>query len=116
MTGTLFTNVEIFDGSGAARFPGEVLVRGDRIEAVARRDERLDRSDVMVIDGHGATLMPGMVEDTRIAGKQVSPGELDLLALLRAGRHVEFFDGAVKVPPEERLLTMEDMGISDFGR
>ena len=32
----LFTDVRIFDGSGAPLFPGEVLVDGDRIAAVAR--------------------------------------------------------------------------------
>ena len=43
MTGTLFTDVMIFDGSGTALFPGEVLVHGERIEAVAKGDERLPR-------------------------------------------------------------------------
>ncbi len=62
MSGLLFTNVMIFDGSGAALFPGEVLVRGERIEAVARGDERLPRDGARVIDGAGRTLMPGMVE------------------------------------------------------
>ncbi len=59
---TLFTDVRIFDGSGAALFPGEVLVRGDRIEAVAKGDERLPRDGVTVTEGRGRTLMPGMVE------------------------------------------------------
>ncbi|WP_353227794.1 amidohydrolase family protein [Novosphingobium sp.] len=62
MTGTLFTAVRIFDGSGTALFPGEVLVRGERIEAVARGDEHLPRDGVTVVDGQGRTLMPGMVE------------------------------------------------------
>lgn len=62
MTGTLFTDVRIFDGSGAPLFPGEVLVRGERIEAVARGDERLLREGVAVVEGGGRTLMPGMVE------------------------------------------------------
>ncbi|OYU35398.1 amidohydrolase family protein [Novosphingobium sp. PASSN1] len=62
MSGTLFTDVRVFDGSGAALFPGEVLVRGDRIEAVARGDERLPRDGVVVVEGKGRTLMPGMVE------------------------------------------------------
>ncbi|MBU6394155.1 MAG: amidohydrolase family protein [Sphingomonadales bacterium] len=62
MSGTLFTDVMIFDGSGAARFPGEVLVRGERIEAVARGDERLPREGAAVVEGKGHTLMPGMVE------------------------------------------------------
>jgi imidazolonepropionase-like amidohydrolase len=62
MSGYLFTDVNIFDGSGAPLFPGEVLVRGERIEAVARGDERLPRDGVTVILGAGRTLMPGMVE------------------------------------------------------
>jgi imidazolonepropionase-like amidohydrolase len=62
MTDTLFTNVMIFDGSGSARFPGEVLVRGDRIAAVAKGDEALPREGAAIVDGNGATLMPGMVE------------------------------------------------------
>jgi hypothetical protein len=35
----LFSYVTIFDGSGAAPFPGEVLVEGNRIAAVARGGE-----------------------------------------------------------------------------
>lgn len=62
MSGYLFTEVNIFDGSGAQLFPGEVLVRGERIEAVGLGDERLPRDGVTVIAGKGRTLMPGMVE------------------------------------------------------
>lgn len=62
MTATLFTDVMIFDGSGDALFPGEVLVREERIEAVARGDERLPRDGANVVEGKGRTLMPGMVE------------------------------------------------------
>jgi imidazolonepropionase-like amidohydrolase len=59
---TLFTNVRILDGSGAAPFPGEVLMRGNRIERVAPGQRALGREGAMVIDGAGATLMPGLVE------------------------------------------------------
>jgi imidazolonepropionase-like amidohydrolase len=62
MSGWLFTDVRIFDGTGTAPFPGEVLVRGERIEAVARGDERLDRAGATLVEGKGATLMPGLVE------------------------------------------------------
>lgn len=58
----LFSNVNIFDGSGRALFPGEVRVIGNRIDAVAEGAERLDRDGALVIDGQGMTLMPGMVE------------------------------------------------------
>ena len=62
MTATLFADVMIFDGMDNALFPGEVLVRGDRIGAVARGDERLARDGVKVVEGAGRALMPGMVE------------------------------------------------------
>lgn len=58
----VFTNVNIFDGSGRALFPGEVKVVGNRIAAVAEGSDRLDRDGADVIDGGGMTLMPGMVE------------------------------------------------------
>ncbi len=57
-----FKNVQIFDGTGAERFPGSVLVRGNRIERVIVGSEEIDAPDAMVVDGRGGTLMPGMVE------------------------------------------------------
>lgn len=59
---TLLHNVQVFDGTGSERFPGSVLVRGDRIEQVRSGDEPIDEPDALVVDGRGATLMPGMVE------------------------------------------------------
>lgn len=61
MPNTIFTNVQIFDGSGDALFPGEVEVQGNRIVAVARGAERLEREGRSLVDGGGATLMPGLV-------------------------------------------------------
>jgi imidazolonepropionase-like amidohydrolase len=62
MNSLVFTNVRIFDGSGAPSFPGEVRIVGNRIEAVAARGESVSREACRVIDGGGATLMPGLVE------------------------------------------------------
>jgi imidazolonepropionase-like amidohydrolase len=59
MTATLFTNVMIFDGTGSERFPGEVRVEDENIAAVG---QELNRDGATIIDGQGATLMPGMVE------------------------------------------------------
>jgi imidazolonepropionase-like amidohydrolase len=56
----LFTNVAIFDGSGSASFKGQVLVEGNRIKAVSK--DALAADGAEVIDGGGATLMPGLVE------------------------------------------------------
>ena len=58
----LFTNVRIFDGSGAPPFPGEVRVAGNRIDAVAAGAGPLPRDGARLIDGRGRTLMPGLVE------------------------------------------------------
>lgn len=58
----LFTNVQVFEGTTPALEPGEVLVQGNRIKTVALQGERIARRGVdEVIDGGGATLMPGLV-------------------------------------------------------
>ncbi len=61
MARILFTDVRIFDGAGDEPFAGEVLVQGNRIAGVARggfpRRPAADR----VVEGGGATLMPGLV-------------------------------------------------------
>ena len=62
MGNVLFTNVRILDGSGAAPFPGELMVQGNRITRVGRGARSLPTANVTMIDGAGATLMPGMVE------------------------------------------------------
>jgi imidazolonepropionase-like amidohydrolase len=62
MGDVLFTNVRILDGSGAPPYAGEALVRGKRIARVARSARSIPASGLRVIDGAGATLMPGLVE------------------------------------------------------
>jgi imidazolonepropionase-like amidohydrolase len=62
MTRTLFSDVMIFDGSGSDLFPGSVMVEGNRIAAVVPVGESFDASDTSIVEGHGRTLMPGMVE------------------------------------------------------
>ena len=61
MSRKLFKNVMIFDGTSQELVPGEVLVQGNRINAVAAPGESLPREGCEVIDAAGATLMPGMV-------------------------------------------------------
>jgi imidazolonepropionase-like amidohydrolase len=62
VTRYLFAGVTVFDGSGSAPFPGEVLIEGPRIRTVAAGRGAIDAADAVVIDGSGCTLMPGLVE------------------------------------------------------
>jgi len=86
---TLFTNVMVFDGTGTERFPGQVLVRGDRIAAVAPVGATVEATGARIVDGGGATLMPGMVEAH---------------AHLTWPSSVERVINTMKLPPEEHML------------
>jgi imidazolonepropionase-like amidohydrolase len=89
MTAMLFTDVQIFDGSGRALFPGEVRVVGNRIDTVAEGSGQLEPLGAEVINGRGMTLMPGMVEAH---------------AHLTWPSSVERVVNTMKLPPEEHLL------------
>jgi imidazolonepropionase-like amidohydrolase len=59
---TLFSNVRVFDGKGAAiSAPTTVLVRGNQIAAIGA-DAQPTRADATRIDGGGRTLMPGLID------------------------------------------------------
>ncbi len=88
MGSTLFSNVQVIDGSGAAPFAAEVLVEGNRIAKVARDGAALSRDAATVVDGGGQTLMPGLIE---------------------SHAHISFCDtpsleGLGDMPPEEHTL------------
>lgn len=90
MIGHLITNVRIFDGTGREPFVGSVRVEGARIAEVipaAGRPSARARDRVTVIDGAGATLMPGLIEPHA---------------------HLSFNDAAsyelTQLPPEEHVL------------
>ena len=84
----LFRGASIWDGSGADAFPGDVLVEGSRIKAIAKKPERLAVDGAIVIEAKGRTLIPGLVE---------------------GHAHISF-GGAVNdsdlgnIPPEEHML------------
>ncbi|HVI88533.1 MAG TPA: amidohydrolase family protein [Dongiaceae bacterium] len=88
MSRILFRNAMVWDGSGAESFPADVLVEGQRIRTIARTPGQLALDGATVIDCHGRTLMPGLVE---------------------GHAHISF-GGAVNdkdlgdIPPEEHLL------------
>jgi imidazolonepropionase-like amidohydrolase len=87
MTRTLIANTTILDGSGATPFAGDVLVEGDRIVAI-QPGGGLPRGDARVIDGAGATLMPGLIEPH------------GHLSYPDAARNADF----TRMPPEEHVL------------
>jgi imidazolonepropionase-like amidohydrolase len=58
----IFTNVNVFDATGKAPYPGEVRVEGNRITAVAKGTGQLSTGGIPTVDGGGLTLMPGLVE------------------------------------------------------
>jgi imidazolonepropionase-like amidohydrolase len=88
MANIVFTNVRIFDGTGELPYQGEVMVQGNRILRVARGSRAIPSSGLTVVDGAGATLMPGMCEaHTHFAwNDQPSLGSIQ------------------KMPPEEHIL------------
>ena len=88
MSNVLFTNVRIFDGSGDLPYAGEVLVQGNRITRVARGARSMPTSGVTMVDGAGATLMPGMIE----AHTHFSWNDQPTL------------DSIQRMPPEEHVL------------
>jgi len=88
MTVTLFKDVKIIDGSGAAPYAGEVLVEGNRIKEIARDGSSLSSDGAEVVNGGGQTLMPGLIE---------------------AHAHISFCDTSTlealgDMPPEEHTL------------
>ncbi|HXQ42445.1 MAG TPA: amidohydrolase family protein [Candidatus Udaeobacter sp.] len=88
MNAVVFCNLRIIDGSGEPAFAGEVRVEGERITVVARDGVPAAREGAEIVDGGGATLMPGLVE---------------------AHAHVSFADtpdlhSLGDIPPEEHVL------------
>jgi imidazolonepropionase-like amidohydrolase len=58
----VFTGGRVFDGSGSPAVPGDVVVRGDRIESVRPGGGTEPGPDDRVVDCRGATVLPGLVE------------------------------------------------------
>ena len=62
MAETLFTNVRIFDGNAKRPYAGEVMLQGNLIKKVAKGKGKIRANGATVVDGAGATLMPGLIE------------------------------------------------------
>jgi imidazolonepropionase-like amidohydrolase len=84
----LIRDCRVWDGSGAAAYPADVLVENDRIRAVATQRGQLEVAGADVIEARGMTLMPGMVE-----------GHAHI-TFINAARSTDLGD----TPPEEHTL------------
>lgn len=59
----LINNVEIFDGKEQSTKKGNVLITNNLIEKISEQQISIDESDqVIVIDGQGKFLMPGLID------------------------------------------------------
>lgn len=108
----LFTNVRIFDGTGAALSgPSQVLVSGNLIDRVST--DPIAAEGATVIDGTGMTLMPGLIDAhwhtllARPTAEQAIHGDVGFINILAA------------VEAEATLMrgftTVRDMGGPAFG-
>jgi imidazolonepropionase-like amidohydrolase len=89
---TLFTNVMVWT-AGREAFHGEVAIESGQITRIATGQGQLPRDGATIIDGGGATLMPGLID---------GHGHL---AFAETRTTVEF----ALIPPEEHtLLTMHN--------
>src|SRR3984893_15577951 len=95
--GVLFTNVRILDGTGEYPYTGEVSVQGNRIRHVTKGSSRMSGAvgggSQTVIDGMGATLMPGLCDAHLHLSWNNAPG----------------IDPIQMMPPEEHTLVTAQM-------
>ena len=61
MGNLLFTNVELYDGTGKPPVSADVAVKGDKVAAIAPSGT-LTRTGSVVVDGGGRALVPGFVD------------------------------------------------------
>ena len=87
MRSYVITNVRILDGTGREPFAGAVRIDDDRIAAVTEGTAPPSGEGATVIDGAGATLMPGLIE----CHAHIGLADLSSYDLTR-------------VPPEEHML------------
>jgi imidazolonepropionase-like amidohydrolase len=95
--GVTFANVRILDGSGEYPYTGEVTVQGNRIKQVTRGSSRMSGAGGVggqtIIDGMGATLMPGLCDAHLHLSWNNAPG----------------IDPIQMMPPEEHTLVTAEM-------
>ena len=110
--GTLFTNVNVFDGVNEERIENaNVLVEGNLIVDVSK--DAIDAGGATVIDGGGRTLMPGLA-DTHA---HLAFGSLSQVRLLTGLAGYNFIHSTVdaKAMLMRGVTVVRDMGGNTFG-
>src|ERR1700723_3711424 len=86
-----FTNVRILDASGEYSYTGEVVVQGNRIKQITRGSSRIAPAsgghNGTVIDGMGATLMPGLIDAHLHLSWNNAPG-IDPIQMMELEEHM----------------------------
>jgi imidazolonepropionase-like amidohydrolase len=101
MSQTIIRDCRVWDGSGNATFPADLLIEGGRIRAVSRNRGQLDGGSAEVIEVRAMTVMPGLVEGH---------------AHLSFGNAVASTDLGDLPPEEHTLLTARNaMALLDHG-
>lgn len=87
MTGTLFTNVQVLDGTGKPPFAAEVLIRENRIARISQPGAEPAEPGADVVEGRGATLMPALC-DAHTHFSWTNMASLDAIGMLPVEEHV----------------------------
>src|SRR6202047_2359438 len=87
-----FTNVRILDATGEYSYTGEVVIQGNRIKQITRGSSRLGSATGAhgggtVIDGMGATLMPGLIDAHLHLSWNNAPG-IDPIQMMELEEHM----------------------------
>src|SRR6201996_823672 len=86
-----FTNVRILDATGEYSYTGEVVVQGNRIKQINRGSSRIAPAsgghNGTVIDGMGATLMPGLIDAHLHLSWNNAPG-IDPIQMMELEEHM----------------------------
>src|SRR5580700_4979832 len=87
-----FANVRILDATGEYSYTGQVVIQGNRIKQITRGSSRLGSATGThgggtVIDGMGATLMPGLIDAHLHLSWNNAPG-IDPIQMMELEEHM----------------------------
>ena len=115
MQTTLIHNGTIIDGNGGDPIQdGAVLIKGNRIADIGRKaDITLPDTDINLIDAHGGTIMPGMID----AHVHLMFRDLSLNTVMTRPFSFQFYDAIENMRDTlmAGVTTVRDCGGADFG-